>query len=83
MKNRYYLIINPDYKTVELDRIKVLIELDDYVGFTYINSRFEDDFGRISYVEKSKLKDLIVKDLGTNPEWSPDELDDDSARSIS
>ena len=79
MKNRYYLITQ-DY---EINRVKVVVELEDYVGFTYSNSRYEDDFGAIAYLLKSEFLQRVVKDLGTNPEWSPDEITDDFTRSIS
>ncbi len=83
MKNRYYIITSPDRFTNELDRVKIVVDLEDYVGFTYSNSKFADNFGQISYMEKSKFKDMIIKDLGTAPEWSPDEITDDFTRSIS
>ena len=80
MKNRYYLITQ-DY---EINRVKVVVELEDYVGYTYMNSRYVDDFGAITYLLKSDFLQKVVKDLGTNPEWSPDETYlDDSTRSIS
>ena len=79
MKNRYYLITE-DYI---LNRVKVVVELEDYVGYTYSNRRYADDFGGITYTLKSEFLKKVVKDLGTNPEWSPDELSDDFTRSIS
>lgn len=80
MKGRYYLI-NGAYT---LDRVKVVVELEDYVGYIDSNSRYEDDFGIINYLLKSEFSNLIITDLGTNPDWSPDELPVyDPSRSIS
>lgn len=79
MKNRYYLITQ-DY---EISRVKVVVELEDYVGYTYSNGRYADDFGMIAYLLKSEFLKKVVKDLGTNPEWSPDEIVYDTTRSIS
>ena len=79
MKNNYYLI-KEDYA---INRVKVVVELDDYVGFMYNNGRYVDEFERITYRPKTDFLGQIIKNLGTNPEWSADEILYDDTRSIS
>lgn len=70
MKNKYYLI----KENCTINRVKVVVELDDYVGYMYNNGRHVDDFERITYISKTDFLKQIIKNLGANPEWSADEI---------
>lgn len=68
-KNHYYLI--RDGKTT-ITRIKVVAIADNFVGYIYANAKNNME-KLLLYVDINTDPFDIIKDLGTNPEFSEDE----------
>lgn len=69
-KNHYYLV---KIDTQHISRIKVVTVVDEYIGYIHANARNNMD-SILTYVNINTNPFEIVKDLGTNPEFSLDEI---------
>jgi hypothetical protein len=70
-KNHYYLI---KITNKQITRIKVVAVVDNYVGFIHANAKNNME-KMLIYQDITTDPFEIIKDLGTNPDFSNDELD--------
>ena len=65
-KNNYYLLDT-------YGRVKIVAMTEKFVGFIVQNTYTFDPDTPITYAHKDSFADMLITDLGCNPEYSPDE----------
>ena len=65
-KNNYYILGT-------YGRVKIVAMTEEYVGFIIQNTATIDPNTPITYAFKESFAEIVLADLGTNPEYSPDE----------
>ena len=65
-KNNYYLLIGHQ-------RVKIVTIVDEYVGYIIQDTLHSNPNEAVMYEVITDFKNSILLDLGTNPEYSPDE----------
>jgi hypothetical protein len=70
IKNHYYLVKVNNH---QISRIKVVAIADNFIGYIHANARNNME-KMLIYIDVDKDPFEIIKDLGTNPDFSNDEL---------